>query len=138
MTKSESALNLIGRLGIATLFLPAGILKLVGVRDLGGYFGSLGHPEVTVLVWLVVVIEILGGLALILGYQTRIVAIILACFTLGASLIGHAFWSAPEDAALIAQLIFVRNMAILGGLLVLASSGGGSYSIDALRNKVSF
>jgi len=135
MNKSQSALNLIGRIAIATLFLPAGILKLMGIQDTGAYFGSLGHPEIAVLVWMVIAIEVVGGLALIIGYQTRIAAIVLAGFTLGASIIGHAFWSAPEDAAMIAQLIFVRNMAILGGLLVLAASGGGSYSLDARKNK---
>lgn len=135
MNKAQSALNFIGRIAIATLFLPAGILKLIGIEDTGAYFGSLGHPEVAILVWMVIAIEIVGGLALIVGYQTRIVAIGLAFFTLGASLIGHAFWSSPEDAALIAQLIFVRNMAILGGLLVLAASGGGAYSLDAHKNK---
>ena len=135
MNKSQSVLNLIGRIAIATLFLPAGILKLMGIEDTGAYFGSLSLPVVAVLVWMVIAIEVVGGIALILGYHTRIVAIGLACFTLGASLIGHAFWSAPEDVALIAQLIFVRNMAILGGLLVLAASGGGAYSLDAHRSK---
>ncbi|QWD91291.1 DoxX family protein [Polynucleobacter sp. MWH-Braz-FAM2G] len=136
MDKSQSVLNLIGRIAIATLFLPAGILKLAGIEDTGSYFGSLHRPVVAILVWLVMTIEILGGLALIAGYRTRLAAIVLATYTLGASLIGHSFWSAPEDAALIAQLIFVRNMAILGGLLVLAASGGGAYSLDARNKKV--
>ena len=136
MNKTQSVLNLIGRIAIATLFLPAGILKLLGIEDTGAYFGSLHRPVITALVWMVIMIEVGGGLALILGFHTRLAAIILAGFTLGASLIGHAFWSAPEDAALIAQLIFVRNMAILGGLLVLAAAGGGAYSLDARRDRV--
>ena len=96
---------------------------------------SLGLPAVAVLVWVVIAIEVLGGLALILGYHTRLVAIGLAAFTLLASIAGHAFWAAPVDAAFIAQLLFFKNIAVIGGLLVLASSGAGSISIDGRKAK---
>jgi putative oxidoreductase len=62
----------------------------------------------------------LGWLALIIGYRTRFVSILLAVFTVLASIVGHPFWAAPVDAAFIAQLLFFKNIAITGGLLVLA------------------
>ena len=130
MKKYENVLNLVGRIAIAALFLPAGINKLLGMEGATGYFASLGLPAVAVLIWVVIAIEILGGLALILGYHTRLVALGLAIFTILASIVGHAFWAAPVDAAFIAQLLFFKNMAVTGGLLVLASSGAGSISID--------
>jgi putative oxidoreductase len=135
MNKFQSTLNLIGRIAIATLFLPAGINKLLGIEGASAYFASLGLPALAIFVWGVIAIEILGGLALILGFHTRFVASGLALFTLGASIIGHAFWAAPQDAVFIAQLLFMKNMAIFGGLLVLASAGGGSFSLDARKSK---
>lgn len=135
MNKYESILNLLGRIAIAALFLPAGLNKLMGMEGVTSYFASLGLPAVAVLVWVVIAIEVLGGVALILGYKTRLVAIGLAIFTVLASIVGHAFWSAPVDAAFIAQLLFFKNMAVTGGLLILASSGAGSISIDGREAK---
>ena len=135
MNKYESILNLLGRIAIAALFLPAGLNKLMGMEGVTGYFASLGLPVVAVLVWVVIAIEVLGGVALILGYKTRLVAIGLAIFTVLASIVGHAFWAVPVDAAFIAQLLFFKNMAVTGGLLVLASSGAGSISIDGRKAK---
>ena len=135
MKNFENALNLLGRIAIAALFLPAGLNKLMAVEGTTGYFASLGLPAVAVLVWVVIAIEVLGGIALILGYQTRIVAIGLAIFTVLASIAGHAFWAAPVDAVFIAQLLFFKNIAVTGGLLILASSGAGSISIDGSKAK---
>ena len=135
MKNFENVLNLLGRIAIAALFLPAGLNKLMGVEGTAGYFSSLGLPAVAILIWVVIAIEVLGGVALILGYRTRLVAIALAVFTLLASIAGHAFWAAPADAAFIAQLLFFKNIAVIGGLLVLASSGAGSISIDGRKAK---
>ena len=135
MKNFENVLNLLGRIAIAALFLPAGLNKLLGVEGTTGYFASLGLPAVAILIWVVIAIEVLGGVALILGYRTRLVAIALAVFTLLASIAGHAFWAAPADAAFIAQLLFFKNIAVIGGLLVLASSGAGSISIDGRKAK---
>jgi len=135
MKNFENVLNLLGRIAIAALFLPAGLNKLMGMEGATGYFASLGLPAVAILIWAVIAIEVLGGVALILGYHTRLVAIALAVFTLLASIAGHAFWAAPADAAFIAQLLFFKNIAVTGGLLVLASSGAGSISIDGRKSK---
>ncbi len=135
MQKYESVLNLLGRFAIAALFLPAGLKKLMGVEGVTAYFTSLGLPAVAVLVWVVIAIEVLGGLALILGYKTRFVAIGLAIFTISASIVGHAFWAAPVDVAFITQLMFFKNIAVTGGLLVLASSGGGAISLDGRKSQ---
>jgi putative oxidoreductase len=72
-------------------------------------------------------------MALLLGFQTRLVAIVMAIFTLLAAVTGHAYWAAPADAVFIAQLLFFKNIAVMGGLLVLASAGAGSFSIDGRK-----
>jgi putative oxidoreductase len=130
MNALENIGNLVGRIALAALFLPAGLNKLAAIEGTSGYFSSLGLPIVAVLVWLVIAIEVLGGIAILIGYQTRLVAIGLAIFTLLASIVGHAFWAVPADAVFIQQLLFFKNVAVVGGLLVLASAGAGSISID--------
>lgn len=133
MNTYQSALNLIGRLLIVALFLPAGLGKIAGFEGALGYFASLGIPAPVFALVATIVIEVLGSIALIVGFQTRIVAVIMAIFTLIAAATGHAFWAAPADAAFIAQLLLFKNVAVMGGLLVLASAGAGSFSIDGRK-----
>ena len=133
MNTYQNALNLLGRLLIVALFLPAGLSKLTGFDGTVGYFASLGLPLATLAVVVAIITEVLGGIALLVGFQTRIVAILLAIFTLAASITGHAFWAAPADAAFIQQLLFLKNIAVIGGLLVLASAGAGKFSIDGYK-----
>jgi putative oxidoreductase len=133
MNTYQSALNLIGRLLIVALFLPAGLGKITGFEGTLGYFASLGIPAPVFALVATIVIEVLGSIALIVGFQTRIVAVIMAIFTLAAAVTGHAYWAAPADAAFIAQLLFFKNIAVMGGLLVLASAGAGSFSIDGRK-----
>ena len=131
----QNTLNLLGRFLIAALFLPAGIAKLTGFAGTVGYIQSVGLPAPLVAAVLALVIEIVGGVALLVGYQTRIAAVVLAVFTFFASVFFHAYWAAPADQAFIAQLLFFKNIAVIGGLLVLASSGAGKFSIDGLKAK---
>lgn len=133
MKTYQSALNLFGRILIVALFLPAGLSKLTGFEGTLGYFSSLGIPAPTLALVATIVIEIVGGIALLVGFKTRLVAIIMALFTLAAAVTGHAFWAAPADAAFIAQLLFFKNIAVMGGLLVLASAGAGSFSFDGRK-----
>ncbi len=133
MNTYQSILNLVGRLLIVALFLPAGLGKIAGFEGTLGYFASLGIPAPVFALVATIVIEVLGGIALIVGFQTRIVAVIMAIFTLIAAVTGHAFWAAPADAVFIAQLLFFKNIAVMGGLLVLASAGAGSFSIDGRK-----
>lgn len=135
MKHAENTLNLIGRLLVVALFLPAGLAKLTGFAGTVGYFGSLGIPAPTLAVVVTIVVEVLGSIALLVGFQTRIVALVMAIFTLAASVAGHAYWAAPADQAFVAQLLFFKNIAVMGGLLVLASAGAGAFSLDAKQNR---
>ena len=79
-------------------------------------------------------VEIVGGLALLLGWCTRWAALALAFFTLVASFFFHAYWSVPADAAMMQQLLFWKNIAVTGGLLGFAAHGAGGWSVDARRH----
>lgn len=133
MNLSQSTLNLIGRVLLVALFLPAGIDKLTGFSGTVGYFSSLGMPAPSLGVVVAIIVEIIGGLTLLVGYRTRIAAVVLAVFTLAASVAGHAYWAAPADQAFMQQLLFFKNIAVVGGLLILAASGTGKFSIDSFR-----
>ncbi len=129
----QNPLSLAGRLLIAALFLPAGISKITGFAGTVGYIGSVGLPLPAVGAALAIAVEVLGGLALIVGYQTRLAALVLALFTLVASFFFHAYWSVPAEQAFMQQLLFFKNIAVTGGLLVLAAHGAGAWSVDARR-----
>ena len=130
---SQNLLSLLGRLLLAVLFLPAGISKLTGFAGTVGYIASVGLPLPEVGAVLAIVVEVGGGVALIAGYQTRWVALALAAFTLVASVFFHAFWAAPAGQQMIPQLLFIKNIAVIGGLLTLAAWGAGGWSMDARR-----
>ena len=129
----QDALALAARLLIVALFLPAGIGKLTGFDGTVGYIASVGLPLPAVGAALAVAVEIGASLALLAGLGTRIAALVLAAFTLAASVFFHAYWAAPADQAYVAQLLFFKNIAVVGGLLMLAAYGAGRWSLDARR-----
>ena len=132
-TTAQDALNLAGRVLLAALFLPAGISKLTGFEGTVGYIASVGLPLPAVGAVLALLVEIVGSVALIAGFGTRIAALVLALFTLVASFFFHAFWAVPADQAFMVQLLFFKNVAVVGGLLALAANGAGGWSLDARR-----
>lgn len=132
-TSIQNALNLAARLLMVVLFLPAGIGKLTGFSGTVGYISSVGLPLPTAGAALALSVEIVGSLALLFGFGTRIAAIVLAGFTLVASFFFHAFWAVPADQAFVAQLLFYKNIAVAGGLLAIAANGAGGLSLDARR-----
>jgi putative oxidoreductase len=126
----QNPLNLAARLLMAALFLPAGIAKLTGFAGTVGYISSVGLPLPQVAAAMAVLIEIGGGIALVAGYGTRVAAIVLAGFTVVASVLFHNFWAMPLEQQMIQQLLFYKNIAVTGGLLALAAWGAGAWSLD--------
>ncbi len=129
----QNPLALVARLLIAALFLPAGIGKLTGFAGTVGYITSVGMPMPTVAAAIAAAVEVLGSLALIFGVGTRVAALVLAFFTLVASFFFHAYWAVPADQQMITQLLFFKNVAVVGGLLALTAFGAGAWSIDGKR-----
>jgi putative oxidoreductase len=125
---AASVAILVGRILISSMFILAGFSKLTAIGATAGWFGAIGLPLPTVTAVLVGLLELVGGLAILVGFQTRIAAIVIALFTLGATAIAHT------DLADQAQfLFFQKNLAITGGLLILAAVGAGAISIDSRR-----
>jgi len=130
----QNTLTLVSRLLFVVFFLPAGTAKLTGFAGTVGYISSVGLPLATLGAILALAVEILGSLALLAGLKTRLAALILAAFTLVASFFFHAYWAVPADQAFVTQLLFFKNIAVVGGLLALAANGAGAWSLDA-RNE---
>lgn len=132
-TSLQNPLALVGRVLLAALFLPAGIAKITGFAGTASYIASKGLPMPELGVVIAIVVEIGAGLALLAGFGTRVAALVLALFTLAASVAFHNFWGVPADQVFVQQLLFYKNIAVIGGLLVLAAHGAGTYSLDAKR-----
>ncbi len=130
----QNPLTLVGRLLLAFLFLPAGIAKIGGFAGTVGYIASKGLPLPSVGAAIAIFVEVVGGAALIAGFGTRWAALVLAGFTLVATVIFHNFWGMPPEQVMVQQLMFFKNIAVVGGLLVLAAHGAGAWSLDAKRS----
>lgn len=119
---------LVGRVLLSILFIIAGSGKLMAISGTAGFFGSLGLPLPTITAIVVGLVELLGGLAILFGFKTRIAAIVIAVFVLAATAVAHLDFSQAGNA-----LMLQKNLAITGGLLLLAVLGGGPLSIDRFR-----
>lgn len=124
----SSAASLLGRIMLAAIFVHAGYGKIFRIEGTQAYMAKAGLPGW--MVWLVIATELGGGLLIVLGLGTRVVAFLLAGFTLLAGLIFHNFWAV--DAAMYQnQMIhFMKNIAMAGGFLLLVANGAGAWSID--------
>ena len=125
MTKLQPWAELAARIALAALFIIAGLGKIPGYEGTAGYMQSMGVPGF--LLPLVIALEIAGGIAIVVGYRTRLAAFLLAGFTVLSGLIFHS----PLDPA--EQTSFLKNLAIGGGFLLLVVHGAGRYSLDARR-----
>ena len=127
----QSNTMLVGRIAIAVLFLVPGIRKAMAVAGTAGYFAKLGFPMPEVMVWVAILIEVGGAALLILGWQARRVAWLLILFTVIATLMAHRFWEFSDAAQYAAQMNnFLKNLAVVGGLLYVAAFGPGALSVD--------
>jgi putative oxidoreductase len=124
---------LVGRILLSLVFLTAGYRKLMGVAASAGYFAKLGFPMPEVMVWVAIAIELGGAILLIVGWKTRWVALLLGLFSVIAAFAAHRFWEV--DAAQYANQMnhFLKNMAIVGGFIILATTGPGALSVDGRR-----
>lgn len=119
----EKISQFVARLFLAQMFLLSGIFKIGGYAGTQGYMEAMGVPGM--LLPLVIALEIGGGLAIIAGWQTRLVSIVLAAFTLAAAVIFHNNLADQTQ-----MIMFMKNIAIAGGFILLAVHGAGGYSWD--------
>jgi len=124
-----SWLLLAGRIALASVFLVSGIHKAFWYRKAVEEFEIDRIPWIPLALPVTIVLHLIGSICLILGYQTQIAALLLAVFTVAATLQVHAFWRLPEAEQLVRSRVANANLGVVGGLLVLAAAGPGSIAI---------
>jgi putative oxidoreductase len=116
------AAKLVGRILLALMFVMGGYSKIGGYAGTQSYMAAQGVPGI--LLPAVILLELVGGLMIVVGFKTRLVALALFGFTIIATILFH---SAPDRMQ---QLLFMKNLAVAGGFLVLFAAGPGRWSLD--------
>lgn len=124
----EKISQLVARIFLGQIFLLSGFFKISGYEGTQGYMETMGLPGM--LLPLVILLEVGGGLAIVAGWQTRLVSMVLAAFTVVAAVIFHSNLSDQMQ-----MIMFMKNIAITGGLMLLAVHGAGGYSLDSRRTQ---
>lgn len=125
-TNHTSAIPTVGRILMAAIFILSGVGKLMAPAATIGYIQAMGLPLASAGLVAAIVVELGGGLLLALGYKTRIVALVLAAFSVVTGLVFH---NAVGDQNQMIHLM--KNLAMAGGLLQVVAFGAGAYSLDA-------
>ena len=124
MTNLNNASNLIGRSMISVVFIMAGFSKIGGYAGTQGYMESVGVPGL--LLPAVIALELFGGIAVLLGYQTKIAALLLGGFTFLAAIIFHSDFGDQMQ-----MILFLKNIAISGAFLLLFVHGPGQWALNS-------
>jgi len=120
---------LAGRIMLALIFVISGAAKIAGYSGVAGYMESHGLPLVQVLLPLTIVVELGGGLMLILGWNARLAAAVLFLFIIPTTLVFHNFWAVPADQLQNQMNNFLKNIAMMGGMLYVVVYGSGPISM---------
>jgi len=124
---------LVGRVLLALIFIIAGFGKITGFEATVGYMQAYNVPMTQVLAVLAIIVELGGGLMIAVGWKARWAAAAIFIFVLIASFIFHAFWAVPADQAQLQNIMFMKNLAIMGGMLYIIVYGSGPLSVDKNR-----
>ena len=123
----------LGRALMSVIFIVSGYNQLIAIAGFTGYLGRLGVPSPQAVAWGVAAFELVAGVMLLVGFKTRWAALALAVFTAVALYMAHKFWAVPPDQYSNQLNHALKNVAMIGGFLLLAAYGGGRLSIDRGR-----
>lgn len=129
-TGQKDGLILISRILLVVLFVIFGWQKLSGFSGTVGYMASDGLPVPELAAAIAVIMEFFVDIALVVGFYTRPLALLLALYTLATAFIAHHYWTMSGGARMGNEINFYKNLSIIGGLILLCATGPGRYSID--------
>ena len=135
-TTQRDSVALLGRVLLAAIFIISGWGKITGFSETVDSIADKGLPVPQLLAAISILIELGTGLALVSGWKTRYAALAMVVFLVVITPIFHGFWNVPADQAMMQQINFMKNLSILGGMLVLFAWGPGRYSVDEGRATV--
>jgi putative oxidoreductase len=128
--RSEGLWLLLGRIFLGVLFAPSGYGKLTNPGGLAGMLTAKGAPAPEALAMLGGAVEMLGGLAIIVGFKTRAASLLMIIFVIVATLLAHQYWMLDDPARMAQRIQFFKNLAIIGGFLFVFVRGAGPISFD--------
>lgn len=128
--RHRDALILLARILLTVLFVMSGFGKLTDFAGTVGYMSHVGAPMPSVAAAVAVVMELLVGLALLAGFRVRPLALALLVFVAGTAILGHPFWTMEGAERALNQVQFLKNLSIMGGLLLLAITGAGRHALS--------
>ncbi len=131
--RNRDGLILLARIMSMVLFVVSGWGKLTDFQGTVGYMASLHAPLPEVAAVVAVCMEFLAGIALVLGIQVRLLALLFVPFVLGTGILGHAFWNMEGADRAMNVTQFLKNLSIAGGLLLLVVTGGGRYALTGRK-----
>jgi putative oxidoreductase len=129
-TTQQDSAALIGRILLALMFIISGWEKITGFSETVDSIAGKDLPMPQVLAAIAIAIELGAGLAIAFGWKTRWAAVAMMVFLIVITPIFHAFWNVPADQTMMQQINFMKNLSILGGMIVLFAWGPGRYSLD--------
>ncbi|MCG8379138.1 MAG: DoxX family protein [Proteobacteria bacterium] len=121
---------LIGRILLSAIFILAGFNKITGFESTAGYMASKGLPMAEVLLVLTIIIELGGGLMILVGWQARWAAMVIFLFLIPVTFVFHPFWSFEGQEAVTQYHKFMKNLAIMGGFVYVMVYGAGPLSLQ--------
>ncbi|MGH9745409.1 MAG: DoxX family protein [Candidatus Acidiferrales bacterium] len=133
MNSSHNVTVLSGRILLSAILLLSGVNKIFAFKMYTGWAAGAHLPLPPVAIAVAAAIEILGGLAIITGFQTKLAAWVVFLYLIPTTFLFHNFWTMDGMNRIDNQVHFLKNVAIMGGLLILAANGAGGASIDAAR-----
>ncbi|KPK50449.1 MAG: DoxX family protein [Thiotrichales bacterium SG8_50] len=119
----------IGRTLLVLIFLISGFNKIGGFEGTAGWMASMGIPMASVALVITIIIEIAGAAMIIVGYKPRLAAIVLFLWMIPVTFIFHAFWAVPQEQMQTQFIMFFKNIAMMGGLLLIMGLGSGPKSM---------
>jgi putative oxidoreductase len=132
-TTTSNLMSFVSRALVALLFILYGFAKITGFSGTVGYITSNNLPLPEVAAVIAILVEVGLGLLLLVGYQTRWVALAMFLYVIVLPFIFHAYWSVPPARMTMEKLMFYKDLAIAGGLLAFATWGAGGWSVDGMR-----
>ena len=132
-TTQRDSVALLGRVLLAAIFIISGWGKITGFSETVDSIADKGLPVPQLLAAISILIELGTGLAIVSGWKTRYAALAMVVFLVVITPIFHGFWNVPADQAMMQQINFMKNLSILGGMLVLFAWGPGRYSLAESR-----
>jgi len=133
--KSDDVILLLGRVALGAIFVKSGLQKLMALGAFAASLAGRGVPQSSTWAVIGATVELVGGILIVTGLRTREASLLMILFVIVATGISHRYWEFAEAARRAQESQFFKNLAIIGGFLLLFVSGSGRFSLDSLLGR---